>query len=284
MLKPAYLLFGVLLILQGVSCAGLQDAPPRLSVNEPWGPRGEFDLVFVDEFVESELNLNRWTTCYWWDDNGCTNLANNEQQWYTPNNISIEDGNLVLTARRESVTGWQGRRFPYTSGLVTTGRYYGENPRSVRFAAKEGVFEMRAKVPGGQGMWPAFWLLPVSLESEPEIDIMEVLGHRPNVLELHFQYLDDDGEDVSVGHEVTGPDMTKDYHVYGVEWTSERIVWYFDGREVWRYTDKRRIPDEPMYMIVNLAVGGDWPGNPDSSTTFPARMKVDYVRAWSRRR
>ena len=235
-------------------------------------------------FEEHELDPDRWTTCYWWDDNGCTNLANNEQQWYRPENISIEDGSLVLTARREEVIGWEGREFPYTSGLVTTGRYYDEHPRNVRFAATEGIFEMRARIPGGKGMWPAFWLLPTSLESEPEIDIMEVLGHRPHVLELHFQYLDDRGRDVSVGHEVRTSDLTKDWHVYGVDWSSERIVWYLDGKEVWRYTDRRRIPDEPMYIIVNLAVGGDWPGNPDSSTEFPARMEVDYVRAWSRRK
>ena len=291
MLKFIYLLaivsFPAAMLMQVASCVprepALEQQNPRGAAYQPVGPPGDFDLLFVDEFVESTLNLNRWTTCYWWDENGCTNLKNDEQQWYLPDNVSIADGALVLTARQEDVAGWKRRRFSYTSGMITTGRYYDESSRAVRFATNKGFFEMRAKLPGGQGIWPAFWLLPTSLKSEPEIDIMELLGHRPRVLEMHLQYLDNSGEDVNVGHEVKTSDLTKGWHVYGLEWSSEKIVWYLDGVEMWRFTDRRRIPDEPMYILLNLAVGGNWPGNPDGTTPFPARMEVDYVRAWKRR-
>ena len=201
-----------------------------------------------------------------------------------PQNVSVADGKLRLTARREDVVGWEGRIFPYTSGMVTTGRYYEEDPSEVRFEAVRGVFEMRAKVPSGQGLWPAFWMLPSTRESKPEIDIMELLGHRPERLELHFHYRNDAGQSRNVGHKVRTSDLSAGWHTYSVEWTSQEIVWYLDGVEVWQYDDLRRIPDEPIYMLINLAVGGDWPGAPDASTKFPAVMEVDYVRAWSRTR
>ncbi len=255
-------------------CGASADIP------RPTGAEGEFALVFSDEFEGSELDLGRWTTCYWWDDDGCTNLGNNELQWYRPENVSVDDGTLVLTARPEEVIGWKGRPFPYTSGMVTSGRYYEEDPSSVRFDANGGVFEVRAKVPSGQGLWPAFWLLPSTRESKPEIDVMELLGHRPGRLELHFHYRDETGEARNVGHKVETEDLSEDWHVYGVDWSEEAIVWYLDGQEVWRYEERQHIPDEPMYMILNLAVGGDWPGPPDSSTRFPAVFEIDYVRVW----
>lgn len=249
----------------------------------PTGPKGRFELVFSDDFDGDTLDLSRWTTCYWWDKNGCTNLGNNELEWYMPQNVSVAGGTLRLTARREDVVGWEGRIFPYTSGMVTTGRYYEEDPSAIRFDAVRGIFEMRARVPSGQGLWPAFWMLPSSRESKPEIDIMELLGHRPGRLELHFHYRDDAGDSTNVGHKVETSDLSADWHTYGVEWRSRDIVWYLDGQEVWRYDDDEgRVPDEPMYLLINLAVGGDWPGAPDATTDFPAVMEVDYVRAWRR--
>lgn len=248
----------------------------------PVGQDGAFHLVFRDEFDGETLDLSRWTTCYWWDDNGCTNLGNNEMQWYRPENVSLADGNLVIEARPEEVVGWKGRMFPYTSGIVTTGLYYEEDPSQVRFATTYGYFEIRAKVPAGQGLWSAFWTLPVTRESKPEIDVMEVLGHRADVLEMHFHYRNDKGDSRSVGHEVETVDLASDWQVYGLEWSEEAIVWYLNGEEVWRYEEKERIPSEPLYLLLNLAVGGDWPGAPDETTVFPAHYVIDYVRVWQR--
>ena len=238
--------------------------------------------VFADEFSTATLNGSRWTRCYWWNDNGCTNLGNQNQQWYQPENISSDNGALALTARIQSVRGVNNRVFPYTSGIVTTGRYYDERPRPDRFSFTYGYVEVRARIPSGQGLWPAIWLLPSTQRPLPEIDIMEVLGHRPNVLEMHFHYQGSDGERRTVNRSADVGDLSEGFHVYGLEWSPDEIVWYLDGVERWRFADASAIPREPMYLLVNLAVGGTWPGAPDESTDFPAQFLIDYVRIWQR--
>jgi beta-glucanase (GH16 family) len=137
--------------------------------------------------------------------------------------------------------------------------------------------------PSGKGLWPAFWLLPSSRESKPEIDVMEVLGHRTTALELHFHYKDAAGKTKSAGTEVIVDDLSAGWHIYGCDWTADKIVWYLDGREVWRYTRRDFVPREPMYLILNLAVGGKWPGKPDTATAFPTNFDIDYVRVWQGR-
>lgn len=241
---------------------------------------GNWAWVFREEFDSSVLNKERWTTCYWWNKDGCTNLGNNELQWYLPKNVNVADGQLRLRAQPEPVPGHEGRIFPYTSGMVTTGRDYSELPRPARVAFLYGYFEIRAKVPAGKGLWPALWLLPESRESRPEIDILEVLGDTPDKLRMHFHYLNGDGEKVSVGETVPTSDLSKDWHVYGLRWDQNAIVWYLDGVEQWRFTDTKHIPKERMYLIINLAVGGKWPGDPDEKTLFPADFLIDYVRVW----
>lgn len=238
--------------------------------------------VFTDEFNTTTLDRSNWTRCYWWDDGGCTNLGNRNDQWYTPGNISISNGVLALTAREQPVRGINGRVFPYTSGIVTTGRYYGERPGSDRFSLTYGYIEVRARIPSGQGLWPAIWLLPSTHRSLPEIDVMEVLGHRPNVLEMHFHYLGDSGQRRTANRRITVDDLSLGWHVYGLEWSPSAIIWYLDGVERWRFTDGAAIPREPMYLLINLAVGGTWPGAPNEATRFPAQFLIDYVRIWQR--
>jgi beta-glucanase (GH16 family) len=248
---------------------------------QPLGPGGVWKQVFTDEFDDPELDPARWTTCYWWNDNGCTNLGNNELQWYLPENVRVSAGQLRLTARQKRTVGHEGRFFPYTSGMVTTGRDYAELPRLPRAGFRNGYFEVRAKVPAGRGLWSAIWLLPVSRESKPEIDILEVLGDTLELMRMHFHYLDIKGERQSIGENAAAADLSERWHVYGLEWSQRALVWYLDGIEQWRLTDVP-IPDEEMYLLINLAVGGDWPGPPDGSTIFPADLFVDYVRVWRR--
>ena len=284
--SKTFTLKNVLPCLLAFACIGVVlavgNAVALDSGSQPLGRDDPFVLVFDEDFDAPTLDRKRWTTCYWWDDGGCTNLSSGELQWYRPENVAIEDGRLVLTAREGNVVGAEGRKFGYTSGMVTTGRYYRERPSAGRFEATYGFFEMRAKVPAGQGLWPAFWMLPARQESLPEIDIMEVLGHDTGLLELHFHYRRSGGSRGSVAREVKTRPLSDGWHTYGLDWSPERLVWYLDGEEVWRYSEKSRIPDEPMYMIINLAVGGNWPGNPDNTTAFPARLEVDYVRVWQR--
>lgn len=247
----------------------------------PAGVDGNWKLVFSDEF-DAPLSAEKWTRCYWWDDDGCTNLGNEELQWYMPDNVIVSDGNLVLRAKEESVPGHEGKTYEYTSGMITSGRGYDERPEPDRFATTYGYFEIRAKAPAGKGLWSAFWLLPSTHQSKPEIDVLEVLGHRPDFLEMHVHYRDEEGTSQSSGSESRVEDMSEDFHVIGVDWQPDAIVWYFDGEEKWRYTVEENISKEPMYILLNLAVGGVWPGAPEEGTVFPADYLIDYVRVWKR--
>jgi beta-glucanase (GH16 family) len=166
--------------------------------------------------------------------------------------------------------------------MVTTGRDYSELPRPPRVGFLYGHFEIRAKPPAGRGLWPALWLLPADRESRPEIDIMEALGQSTDRLRMHFHYVGKKGKKQSVGKTVRTPDLSKDWHVYGLRWQPGSIVWYLDGIEQWRYDEAAQVPSEQLYLLINLAVGGTWPGAPDSKTKFPAEFLIDYVRVWQR--
>ena len=249
---------------------------------EPSRQMPEWTLVFADEFEQDALDRSSWTTCYWWDDGGCTNSGNQELEWYLPDNVSVEGGVLRLEAQRGRVRGSDGASYPYTSGMVTTGRSEDDQAQQPRFGFQYGRVEVRMRMPEGKGLWPALWLLPLTHESRPEIDVMEVLGDTPATLRTHFHYLDDDGERVSRGHTWRGADSSAGWHRYGLRWTPEELVWLVDGKEQSRFSQDEFVPDEPMYLLINLAVGGEWPGDPAPSTDFPAALEVDYVRIWQR--
>ena len=162
----------------------------------------------------------------------------------------------------------------YCSGLVSS---------HASFAQEYGYFEIRAKVPAGQGLWPAFWLLPVTTEWPPEIDVFEILGDEPRTVHMHVHYEDASGRHQDNGTAFRSPDdFSRDYHTFAVKWGPERIVWYVDGVERHRAEGKRASPNGRMYLIANLAVGGDWPGAPDETTAFPASFDIDYVRVYRR--
>ena len=263
----------------------LQAASAAKASVEPMVPLKKTEgwrLTFAEDFQGTRLNLDRWTTCYWWNKKGCTNLGNNELQWYLPANVKVANGRLRLQARKETVSGHEGRPFNYTSGMVTTGRDYDELPKPSRAKFRYGHFEVRAKAPAGKGLWSAVWLLPEDRESRPEIDVMEILGDTPNKLRMHFHYRDEKDERQSLGETATTVDLTADWHVYGLRWEPGTIIWYLDGVEKWRFADARLVPTGEMYLLMNLAVGGDWPGAPDKATRFPADYLIDYVRVWQR--
>lgn len=269
---------GVLLVVAVVfvAAAFLVDRDPRSAPTT----EGEWELVFDDDFDGDELDGDRWTWCHWWDDEGCTIATNDELEWYLPQQVEVDGGMLRLTAERREVEAPDGRTFDYASGMVSSGQSSPDPERRPHFAFTYGYVEIRARVPAGRGLWPALWMLPADLESRPEIDIMEILGHDTGGLKLHFHYLDEDGERRSPGHEHRAATLSDDWHVYGLAWAPERIGWFLDGVEVWSFTDDRFIPDEPMYLVANLAVGGEYPGDPDEDTVFPATFFIDYVRVW----
>ncbi|MEU6205039.1 family 16 glycosylhydrolase [Micromonospora musae] len=224
----------------------------------------------------------------WKYDIGGGGWGNNELQYYTNStrNAALDgNGNLVITARRENPANhscWYGS-CQYTSArLLTAGT----------FAQAYGRFEARIKIPRGQGLWPAFWMLGTSSNSWPdrgEIDIMENVGREPSTVHgtLH-------GPGYSGGNAVTGQTslpggqaLADAFHTYTVDWAPDSITWHLDGVQYSRKTPadlrgNRWVFDHPFFMIMNVAVGGNWPGSPDGTTVFPQQMVVDYVRvqAW----
>jgi beta-glucanase (GH16 family) len=249
--------------------------------SNPVGRQGNWTMIFKDEFNGSALDAKKWTTCYWWRmGQGCTIGTNHELEWYRPNNVQLSQGALGLQAERQQILA-NGKVYSYTSGVVTTGPV-SEKSASVRFALQYGYVEIRAKVPQGRGLWSAFWLLPVNRQEKPEIDVMEIMGNEPKrmTMTLHYPSMGDDPG--SIDRRWIGPDFSAGFHTFGVDWEPDAVVWYVDGVARWRVTDPTQIPAQPMYLLLNLAVGGDWPGAPDESTPFPCSFNVDYVRVWSR--
>lgn len=142
---------------------------------------------------------------------------------------------------------------------------------------------MRAKFPSGTGMWPAFWALPTDGTWPPEIDVVEGQGQTPSIDYLSIHWRDERTEDIEDETKYdTSTDLSAKFHTYGVDWESNSITWYFDRQPVKTFSKTAMIPHKPMYVIVNLAVGG-WISFPDRNTHFPAEMLVDYVRVWQRR-
>lgn len=266
-------------VLAGVALVG---GWSRGTAAVPDPAREGMELVFSDDFSDPELDGDRWTTCYWWDDGGCTNEGNDELEWYQPGNVTVDDGVLQLTAHEEQAAAPDGTTFPFTSGMVTTGREQHETTTDPRFAFQYGVVEVRARVPAGRGLWPALWLLPGTHDSKPEIDLLEVDGARPDVGTAHLHFLDADGQRRAEGHEWQDADLSAGWHTFTLDWRPDRITWYVDDVARWTFTDERYIPAEPMYLIANLAVGGEFVGDPGPDTTFPATFAIDHVKVWQR--
>lgn len=241
----------------------------------------EWELVWSDEFESSQIDTEKWNFI-----NGAGGYGNNELQNYTgrEKNVRIEGGNLILEAHKEDLEGSE-----YTSAKVTT-----EGKGDWTY----GRFEIRAKLPIGQGIWPAFWMMPSDQEiygpwpSCGEIDIMEALGHEPNTTygTLHYG----NPRKYSGTHYVLEKENFNDnYHTFTVDWLPGEIIWYVDGKEFQRqnewFSNSNEAPsnlafpapfDRDFFMQFNLAVGGNWPGNPDSNTNFPQQLIIDWIRVY----
>jgi len=123
-------------------------------------------------------------------------------------------------------------------------------------------------------------MLPDNNESKPEVDVIEVLGHAPDTVHMALHYRELNGNDARAKNVWAGPDFSAGWHTFAIAWQADALIWYVDGLERWRYTDQLHIPNQPMYLLLNLAVGGDWPGAPEGSTIFPSDYEIDYVRVW----
>ena len=235
--------------------------------------QSELELVWSDEFDGTTLNLDNWT--YELGD-GCPNLCgwgNNELQEYTDNNHRLEEGMLIISAQKISSNNYTSTR------IVTKGKQ----------EFQYGRIEARVKVPSGAGMWPAFWALGNDIETNSwpncgEIDIVEYVGKNPGQIFTSVHTPSSYGN--TVNSMITNvPNVEEDFHNYAVEWNENFIDFFFDDIRVYTYFVQTKNQNtwpfnKPFFLIINLAVGGNFGGPVASDLVFPRDYFIDYVRVY----
>ncbi|MDH3652092.1 MAG: glycoside hydrolase family 16 protein, partial [Saprospiraceae bacterium] len=236
-------------------------------------------LIWADEFDGTSLDIDNWNHqvgdgC----DIGLCDWGNNELQYYKAENTEVGEGTLKIIAKRENV-----ENKVYTSSRLNT---KGHSEWTY------GRFEARIKLPTGKGIWPAFWMLSSdepygSWPQSGEIDIMELIGSEPATAHgtLHFGALPPGNRSVSESYILNDGIFNDAFHTFAIEWEEKKISWYVDD---YLYASKTNLSlggsmwpfDHDFHILLNLAVGGNWPGFPDGSTQFPQTMEVDYVRVY----
>lgn len=231
-----------------------------------------YELVWSDEFNGNYLDTNTWN---YEIGTGSWGWGNNEQQYYTDRNIKVSNGTMKITAKREDYGGMK-----YTSSRITT-----KNKKNFKY----GKIEARIKMPKFKGVWPAFWMLGANQDSVGwpkcgEIDIVEAINDENLVYGTLHWFHDPGNNNADSGSSVAVADRTE-YHVYGVEWTADKLRWYVDGK-VYRTMDVSNDSFSEVrkeyFVIFNMAIGGQWPGYDIDETAFPATMEVDWVRAYKK--
>jgi beta-glucanase (GH16 family) len=250
----------------------------------PAPPHPAWTLAWNDEFNGgngSAPDRSKWTI-----ETGGNGWGNNELEYYTNRieNVQVRDGNLVIAARKEAYSDNDGVMRSYTSARLKT---------SHKFSQAYGRFEARIQIPRGQGIWPAFWMLGDDIDQKKwpacgEIDIMENIGKEPTMIHGTIH-----GPGYSGAHGIgspfslpSGQNFADAFHLYAVEWSPDVIRFYVDDQLYATRTpadlprDAKWVYDHPFFIVLDLAVGGDWPGDPDVTTKFPQSMLVDYVRVY----
>ncbi|HEX8445338.1 MAG TPA: glycoside hydrolase family 16 protein [Sphingomonas sp.] len=276
---PAQLTLAVPTAPVGLDCIAVADGAPTRPVR------------VVRSFAEpfDRLDMRRWTPHfdgkYEWPVKR-TLAGNREQQFYVDKGyrgtgpralgldpFSIRDGILTITGSKApdaALPYLYGYR--YVSGLLTT---------RASLVQTYGYFEMRGRIPAGQGLWPAFWLIPADKSWPPEIDVIEARGNDPSKIAMSVHWKQNGtGPHMGTGCKPQVADSTTAFHLYGVLWQPDRLTFYIDRKPV---GTAARPPgmDRAMYMLVNLAMGGNYGGNVDATTPLPARMEVDHIASYT---
>lgn len=247
--------------------------------------KGEWKLVWQDEFSGTQLDKTKWNVLT------RETSKHDELQYYVPDEVYLENGLLRIRSR---VRDFGDKK--YTSGRLDT---------KDKMVMKYGRIEIKGKLPVGQGLWPAYWLYPQERDWQmeyvmseavangressipelrpwySEIDIMEFLGHEKNIIYATFHYYSFKGvKRVSSGTHTGDVSYGDDFHIYALEWEIDEMRWFLDGKLI--HSCKEGVPHNGHFLILNTAIGGSWPGNPDSTTVFPQFHDIDYVRVYTR--
>lgn len=230
------------------------------------------NIVFFEDFNTENLNETYWNYEL---GNGCPNLCgwgNNERQYYTKDNVSIKDGNLVITATKDSTK--------YYSGRITT-------KDKVEFTY--GTVEVKAKLPLGHGLWPAIWMLGSDIEEVGwpacgEIDIMEYVGKIPHKIHTTLHTPSSFGQSINTNVE-TLENIEEGFHVYKTNWSKDAIQFYIDNQLVYTFSpeekDEKNYPfNKPFFVILNMAIGGSFGGPDVDDSIFPQQFIIDYIKIY----
>jgi beta-glucanase (GH16 family) len=278
-------LLAVILLCASIlpAVAAEPEADPLKSQNAE-GKSGSYHLTFDEEF--NQFNASRWQTCDFWEMRN--NPGDFQAQWFADSTsvsedgtkvghhpFSVENGVLKIIAQPTPAQVYSGpQNLPFVSGQLTSAH---------KFTQRYGYFELRAKVPAGKGLWSRFWLLTDDGIWPGEYDVFEILGKEKNDIHQNTHY-----RTATQPHGVEGGTYKAinpydgEFHTYGFLWEKTGVTWYVDG--VATLTKSNRV-DIPMYVLIDLAVGKDpgnlWPGEPEATATWPARMELDYYRVYS---
>jgi len=273
--KIIYTLFW-LLIISAYGCSNDESTPTENNQNGDVYPG--YQLVWSDEFEGTEIDLNKWE-----HEVNASGGGNNELQYYTarPENSYVQDGMLHIVAQQEEYTSEGITRY-YTSARMRT--------------SKKGDWtycrvDVRAKIPFGQGMWPAIWMLPTDWEyggwpNSGEIDIMEHINLQTAIHGTVHTEAYNHKRGTQRGGQIEVPDADENFHVYSIVWTEDKIDFLVDDQQYYSFLNDKKGDsatwpfDKRFHIILNVAVGGDWPGNPTTDTKFPKEMIIDFVRVY----
>jgi len=249
-------------------------------------PKSSMRLVFADEFDRLRLIGERdggvWEPAYPWG--ARSNADNHELEYYIDPRpgreaeplkdvrpFKIKNGILSVSAiKAEEGQSPSAHGLPYLSGMLNT---------SKSFSFTYGYVEMRARLPRGAGLWPALWLLPVHGGWPPEIDVMEEIGSRTDRYYGSVHSLRDGTRSETV-IPIDTVDLARNYNTFGMKWDTQSIDWFLNGLKVATAPTPSDL-SSPMYLLLNLAIGGNWAGPPDENTSFPAHFDIDYIKVYS---
>ncbi len=232
----------------------------------------ESALIFEEDFNKNSLNTSVWN--YDLGD-GCPQLCgwgNNERQLYTTENVSVENGELIIKATKKD-------------SLYQSGKIHTKN----NFEFQYGTVEVKANLPTGHGLWPAIWMLGNDIETIGwpacgEIDVMEYVGKKPSVIYTSMHTPSSHGNTVN-SKQTAIQNIEEDFHIYKMDWTEKAITFFIDGKEVYEYApedknEKTWPYNKPFYLILNMAIGGDFGGPKVDDAIFPKDFKIDYIKVY----